>query len=41
MAVTIGVTSARFRSAVKGMAGVLTDSGGNAKSSVSSVMNAS
>jgi hypothetical protein len=41
MAVTICVTSSRFRSAVKGMAGVMTDSGGNSKSSVSCVMNAS
>jgi hypothetical protein len=41
MAVTICVTSSRFRSAVKGMAGVRTDSGGHAKSSVSCVMNTS
>jgi len=41
MAVTICVTSARVRSAVKGMARVMTDSGGNAKSSVSCFMHAS
>jgi hypothetical protein len=41
MAVTICVISSRFRSAVKGMARVRTDSGGNAKSSVSCFMHAS
>jgi hypothetical protein len=41
MAVTICVISSRFRSAVKGMARVMTDSGGNAKSSVSCCMHAS
>lgn len=38
---TICVTSSRFRSAVKGMARVLTASGDNAKSNVSCCMHAS
>ena len=41
MAVTICVISSRFRSAVQGIARVMTDSGGNAKSSVSCCMHAS
>jgi len=41
MAAAIGVTSSRFRSAGKGMGGVIADPGGNPRSSVSCFMNAS